>query len=64
MLLESVIITAIIAGVSIIAYALRLAFMSKCKKFSCLGGVVVIERSIESEHKNVSAMRLPIGNTL
>ena len=63
MIETAIIITVIVCGTTLIGYIARLMFLSKCKKSSCCGGVITIERSIESEEKNVSALRLPIGMT-
>lgn len=61
MLVEGIIITAIVCGTTLIGYISRLMFLSKCKKLSCCGEVMTIERSVESEQQHVSAMHLPIG---
>lgn len=63
MIETAIIITIIVCGSTLAGYVARLMFLSKCKKSSCCGGAIVIERSVESESQGVSAMRLPIGVT-
>lgn len=62
MLVEGIIITSVVCGSLLIGYLLKLLFMCKIKVSDCCthDAGIHIERSIESEKKNVSSLRIPL----
>jgi len=63
MIIEAIIITTVVCGTLFFGYVFKLCFMSKCDNVDCCRGIVKIHRSVQTEEKNVSALRLPIGPT-